>query len=264
MTELFRSFLNNVPAGWMLLMVVGGLTGAAAAVAVVLDRLFPQLHGREDGGGSYGLRETYGAFYFFLLALVIANIQTTTGEADERVITEASAVARMVNGAGILPGEYRARLDGAVSDYLHAVVEKEFPSMREGKVSRETSAALGELYRVVQEFRPQTSVEEAFYSDALSHLGEITSARRHRLSIAEGSAVPELLKVFIIGGLVLFLALFYPASIPSLRRRATVFATFALIGSFALLLTIQLDYPFSGTVSVSSRPFQEFALAQYF
>jgi hypothetical protein len=264
MTELFRSFLNDVPTLWMLVLVVGGLTGLAVLVALALDRLAPRMHGKEAPGGSFGLRETYGAFYFFLLALVIANIQSSSTEASERVIDEASALARIVNGSPVLPAGSRAELDAAISGYVHAVVEQEFPSMRQGEQNEATADALRHLYGVVQQFRPEDVAQETFYSDALTQLGEVTSNRRHRLGIAEGSAVPELLRIFILGGLVLFLVLFYPASVPDLRRRTVIFATFAFIGSFALLLTIQLDFPFSGAVSVSPQPFREFALARYF
>jgi hypothetical protein len=265
MSELFRSFLNHVPAGWMAVILVGGLTGLAVVVVVLLDRFMPQLHRRGSDEDRLGLlRETYGIFYFFLLALVIANIQSTSSEASERVSDESGAIANIVRNSAAFAPPLRTAVDDAISAYVHSVVEDEFPAMTRGEASPETAKKLDALFAAFQVHRELGPIEEKFFDQSLDKLDEVVADRRHRLEISSGSAIPDLLRVFIIGGLVLFWVLFYPFSVERLRHRALIFATYALIGSFALLLTIQLDFPFSGSVSVSPDSFTIGALAQFF
>lgn len=73
----------------------------------------------------------------------------------------------------------------------------------------------------------------------------------------------SLLRVPLILGLVILLFLEYRPKFPKVSSHFIHISFIVVVGSFAVLLTILLDYPFAGQVSVSNVPFMQGALAQF-
>ena len=89
----------------------------------------------------------------------------------------------------------------------------------------------------------------------------MSTKRRERLDIAS-SDQPTLLRVLVAVGLVLLLVLEYR---PHLKPVAGLvfMGTLAAVVTSAFLLTVILDYPFAGEVSVSNAPFKQDNLSRF-
>ena len=130
--------------------------------------------------------------------------------------------------------------------------------MRHGERSREARGALDSLYALYQGYRPADGVPDKFYDQALEQLSTVASARRERLGLSE-VGLPTILVVMLPFGAMLLLVLEYRPKLTPLAQ-AGFMASLALVVSSTYLLTILLDYPFSGDVSVSSAPLNTGAL----
>jgi hypothetical protein len=89
----------------------------------------------------------------------------------------------------------------------------------------------------------------------------VTAKRRERLDIA-ASDQPNLLRVLVAIGVVLLLVLEYRPHLKPLAGLVFM-GTLAAVVSSAFLLTVLLDYPFAGQVSVSNTPLKQDNLARF-
>src|SRR5262249_24898240 len=138
--------------------------------------------------------------------------------------------------------------------------DDEWQTMKDGKQSPQASSEIEGLY-AAYEGVPKAARQDDFYGKALVDLHEVASKRRDRLNIAAAD-LPTMLRVLVIVGLVLLLVVEYR---PHLRPVAGLafMGTLAAVVTSAFLLTIILDYPFAGQVSVSNVPFKQGILARF-
>ena len=133
--------------------------------------------------------------------------------------------------------------------------------MKDGESSPQATAALESMHAEYHTVEPVGASQTEAYSHALDDLTEIGSMRRERLNIAAAD-LPTMLRVLVVVGVFLLLVLEYR---PELSRiGGLVFmGTLAMVVTSAFLLTVVLNYPFAGEVSVSNAPLKEDNLARF-
>lgn len=96
----------------------------------------------------------------------------------------------------------------------------------------------------------------------LGKLDAITQLRRARLGLL-ASGLPGLLLGFLTIGFVVFVALLYPASMSNAMTRTLMSGATAAVIAFAIVLTIVLNFPFSGALRTGTANYRVGALAQF-
>ncbi|WP_371674925.1 hypothetical protein [Streptomyces sp. NBC_01276] len=179
------------------------------------------------------------------------------------VASEAANAALISRDAAAFPQPVRVRIDSAVSGYVHAVVEDQWPRMRAGNPSYgATEVHLQDAFRVLQTYDPQGQAQQVFYEQAVDHLNDIASQRRARITMARRE-LPPLLQALAFGGALVLIPLTFLYGLRKLRVQVLFVASVAGLVGFSLLLVFVLDRPFSGDLSVSPAPYREGALARY-
>jgi hypothetical protein len=142
-----------------------------------------------------------------------------------------------------------------------AVANDEWEAMKDGESSPRATAALESMHAEYHTVEPEGASQTEAYSHALDDLTEIGSMRRERLNIAAAD-LPTMLRVLVVIGVFLLLVLEYR---PELSRiGGLVFmGTLAMVVTSAFLLTVVLNYPFAGDVSVSNAPLKADNLARF-
>lgn len=255
--------LNHFSTFTLAVATVGGTVVLAVTGSVLLRRRYPSLAEGEHNdmvGVTLGM---FGAIYGIILAFVIVTLWTQLESTQTIVAAEATDMALIARDAAAFPPPVRARLDDALSDYVHAVVEVQWPLMREGVPSYEATAVKFQaVYDVLQEYEPKTAHEEVFYGEAVDHLNDVASQRRARLTMAE-QQLPPLLQALAFGGALVLIPLTFLYGMRKLRIQLLFVASVAALIGFSLLLVFVLDRPFAGELSVSPAPYREGALARY-
>ncbi|WP_189945889.1 bestrophin-like domain [Streptomyces roseolus] len=255
--------LNHLSSFTLSLILVGGTVAFAVAGSVLLRRRHPSLADGEHNdmvGVTLGM---FGAIYGIILAFVIVTLWTQRESTQTIVAAEATDVALIARDAAAFPPSVRAGLDAALSDYVHAVVEKQWPLMRDG-VPRygATERSLVDAFDVLQSYEPRGAREEVFYEEAVAHLNDVAAQRRARITMAE-QELPPLLQVLAFGGALVLIPLTFLYGMRRLRIQLLFVAAVAALIGFSLLLVLVLDRPFAGDLSVSPAPYKEGALARY-
>jgi hypothetical protein len=238
---------------------VAGSVLLAIGLAIAIRRLVPDIAERQFEDLASGLRVVYELLFALILAFVIASVLDKFNDAESTVGSEATALSQMLRNNLAFPADEQERLGKGIGAYVRAAVDDEWPTMREGESSPEAAAALETLYALYAGFTPRAGSATEFYNQALEHLDEVATARRDRLALSTAK-LPTFLVIMLPIGVVLLLVLEYRPKLGP-RSQAGFMGTLALVLSSTYLLTIVLDYPFSGDVSVSNEPLTSGTLA---
>ncbi|MFJ3877879.1 hypothetical protein ACIPW5_10510 [Streptomyces sp. NPDC090077] len=255
--------LNHFSTFTLAVVAVGGTVVLAVTGSVLLRRRHPSLARGEHNdmvGVTLGM---FGAIYGIILAFVIVTLWTQLEETQSIVASEATSAALITRDAEAFPQPVRARLDTAMSGYVHAVVEDQWPRMRAGNPSYgATETHLQDAFRALQTYEPGTQAEQVFYERASEHLDDVASQRRARITMARRE-LPALLQALAFGGALVLIPLTFLYGLRKLRVQILFVASVAGLVGFSLLLVFVLDRPFAGDLSVTPAPYREGALARY-
>lgn len=256
-----RAILNHFSTPAIIVMFVGGTVVLTLAGVLLARRFFPDLGEGPFADVADGLRVVYELIFALILAFVIAAVLDTLGDAEATVATEATQIAQLQRQNDAFGDADKLRLDAALEDYVHALVEQEWKTMKNGEESAVATAALETVYVEYREVKPRGAVQQETFSLAVSKLDEIAKERRNRLNIAAAD-LPTMLRALVAIGIVLLLVLEYRPQLSTGASLAFMGALAAIVTG-AYLLTLVLNYPFAGDVSVSNDPLKRDRLAAF-
>lgn len=257
-----RSVLNSLSTLEIVCVFVGGCVTLAIATTFLIRRLVPDLAERQFEELADGLRVVYELMFALLLAFVIASVLDKVGDSEQAVAKEATALTQMQRNNLAFPAETDQRLYDGIRAYVRATVNDEWKAMSEGRSSDEAAAALETLYVLYQGVALHGETRKQAYQQALAHLDEVAAARRDRLALSS-SRLSTLLLIMLPIGAVLLMLLEYRSRL-GVWAQGLFMGILALVLSATYLLTIILDYPFSGDMAVSNQPLRSGSLASAF
>jgi hypothetical protein len=191
------------------------------------------------------------ALFGLLLAFIIVIQYQSFGDAEGSVNQEA-----------VFRGPDGERVRGAVGTYVRAVVDDEWPRMRQGEESPRAGTAVSGIYSALQGIEPRAGREAAFYDDSVRQLNAALVARRDRLAAA-GGGLSSLVAALIIVGSVVILGYAVLVGSRSFWFHAIGAGAIALIVGFALVVLLDLSFPFAGNFAIAPGPFDTGVLTQF-
>lgn len=255
--------LNNLGTLALAVVVIGGVFFFAVVGSALVRRGFPRLLKGEHNDMVGVVLGMYGTIYGIFLAFVIVAELQGLDTAGTVVASEATHAAEIVRGASAFPAAERKRLTGAVGEYIHAVVDTQWPLMREGKADGpRTEDALAGIYKTLQDYEPVTESEKAYYAQSATALDGLVGDRRARLTIA-AQELPALLKVLVYGGALIMIPLTFLYGVVNRKAQLMFVGSVSVLIGVTLLLSLALARPFAGDLGVQPAPFKEGALAQF-
>jgi hypothetical protein len=140
--------------------------------------------------------------------------------------------------------------------YAVEVRTNEWKQMKHGRASVGAWEDIDRIYGTLEKARSvSVSAKDPFYADTVSQLNNLVAARRTRLDDANLSLPPLFQALLLIGAVLAISTTFYFKPFGEPLQVVMIGAASALVG-IALLVAVQLDYPYSGSIAVSSAPFK--------
>ena len=230
---------------WLVGLIVA--VAAAAAVGVMyqvrrrssVDHFFIEI---ERGAGIFAFLGT--AFAVILAFVVLAAFQSFN-DAKSGAEQEATALVELSRTAQFFPPERRDPIEGSLTCYGRAVIDDEWPKMKEGERSQLVQTWVNRFQGDLKQLKPETPTEESAFLQLLDQQDKRTDARRARLSEAN-RALPAPVWFFLFLGafITIGFAMFFA------DRREHFIVQGSLIGAIAalvvsgLLLVWFLDHPY--------------------
>ncbi|WP_329121292.1 bestrophin-like domain [Streptomyces sp. NBC_01465] len=255
--------LNHFNTFALFVIICGGVVAVAVAGTLVVRRRLPRVAAGKYNDMIGVVLGMYAAIYGIILAFVVVAEWEGLNQANTNVAAEASQTAEVVREASAFPPDQQRKVNEAMGEYVRAVVDKQWPLMRAGTPDANlTNPQVTALYQAFQEYEPKTEAQQTYYSQSVSTLAEIASARRTRLTQSE-QQLPMLLTILVYGGAIVMIPLTFLYGIEGLRAQLMFVVAVAGLVGVSLLLCLTLDRPFAGELAVSPQPFKEGVLAQY-
>ncbi len=260
---MLRTVVNHSSVGPLIAITILVTVGIVLLGISLIRRVVPATREGFDAEVSSQILGVVASLFGLLLAFVIVIEYQNFGSAQANVGQEADSLAAITRDSSALSPAEGARVRAAVGDYVRAVVTDEWPDLREGRQSLRASDDVNEIYAALEAAKPTSPGATAFYNDSVRQINAALIARRDRLDAAAGGLPSLILALVLVGALVI---LFYVMLVGS---RSFWFHTIgalsiALVVALSLVVLVDLSYPFSGSLVVSSSPFQTGQLAQFF
>ncbi len=205
----------------------------------------------ETVGIALGVLST---FFALVLAFAIVNLYQRYDDASYRVDATASALIALSHDAGAFPAPEQRRINLAIVSYSHHLTTSVFPGLREGTFTPGGNPGTSGLYLALQSFHPQSPSEVGFYDASINEIGTIATEEQQFTSDGSSALPGAFAALLVATGLLTLCGTFVlvTQSIVFENMLSSVIA--AVIGMGWLTVAI-LEYPFSGSVAVSTAAF---------
>jgi len=196
-----------------------------------------------------------GTLYAVLIAFAIYVVWSQFQDAGTNLEHEAFEIGDLSRMSTAMPDPLRQNIHNALLEYLHSVVEDEFPAMAEDRDSPRTWNAVQKLWNVYNTAEVSDPRMQIYYAESLRQLNNICDARRVRLFSSRGTVPPTLWYLLYSGG-VLLIILTYLFGHESFWSQAGMTAALTGVLAFSLFLIVAYNSPYAGAARVSPAPLQ--------
>jgi uncharacterized membrane protein YedE/YeeE len=217
--------------------------GALAGLAfVVLDRMAGKPIVPEAARGGPPLIVGGALFAVVLAFITLASFQAYSGGKTGGQ-TEASAVLGMARSAAFYPPSQRDQLRSDLICYGRAVVDQEWPAMRNGHSSPLVEYWIGVYRALFGRLDLRSPREHLGFQELLDVSNTRTQGRQQRLAVAT-PALPTPLWVALIFGGCIVVALQLSMAGSGVRVHALLVAGLASLIAAGLVMVYILDHPY--------------------
>ncbi|HLW36604.1 MAG TPA: DUF4239 domain-containing protein [Chthoniobacterales bacterium] len=242
------------------LLMIGGLA-LYALVGVSVSRKI--LHGKVQEGHNDVCVPIFlnaGVLFAVLLGFMVIAVWEAYDAAKTTAATEAAALVPLYRAAGNLPKNGAEKIRDYTREYVHAVIEDEWPRQTKGEPgSSKARHEIGNLFRAFGDGTIDVQTKKDFpmtCTAVMQHITEVTSDRNKRI-IQANESLPPMMWIAIVGGSIIIITLscviYMERPVPH-QIMASLMA--ALIG-LLLFSCYVLSHPFRGPIAISSEAFEK-------
>jgi len=232
-------------------LILWGVFGAAAALAVVLHR-----RRTTDEAPEYQSALTFvGASYGLLLGLLVVFAVGHITDVQNQSQQEASSLVSLYDTTGVYPSQTRDHIRHDLVCYMRSIVQDEWPSMERGSpLEAPRTLGFGDQVRADLRTLPTSNpAQGSAYGRAATLVSDASGSRQRLLFFTEPRIPVALWVVIYVGAFVVFLLLAgHYATRPV--GRISALATVAVLMTVVVAVLAMLDQPYG--LGVHAQPDQ--------
>lgn len=245
--------LQSLPIYVTGIIVVGGFVMLTIGLGNLVVRLEPA-HVREEHNELAGfILAVVGVIYAVLLAFVAIGVWERFEQAETRTYEEATNLTIVYRDAGSFSNGKMLR--SALRDYVHEVIEDEWPKMQKGERSVSARLLLESVDRDVRNLKADTPERVNIQARMLEAMDRALEDRDARISEESTGISPVMWVILIIGAFVTVGFTYLFGFKQSFMQQLMIGALSILIG-LVIFLIVALDFPFRGGLTVPPEAFE--------
>ena len=256
-----RAVLNSMPDWALFFVIVGGVLLVSLIGLALSRRYLSHWRSTADGGVVAATAAMVMTLFALVLAFAVVTLYDQFNSAMDSVSGEANDLAQIARDSHAFPPLEQRKIDAAIKRYIVEVRTREFPLMHDGKEDASTSNDLQVIFSALQTYNPKTPAQTSFYNSAVAQMNDAVTQRRARLDLVDASLPTAFAALLILTAIVSIITTFFLSTENGPLEVVLVSCVAVIVGA-GLLTALLLQFPFSGSVAVSSKPFIEGALAQ--
>lgn len=249
------TLIYSIP-DWLLCIVVTGLMSALsmAGLWLVHRRVPTEVRRRHSEIAGY-LINVVGFIFAVILAFIAVAVWEASNKAQDIVEAEANEASDIFRNSVAYPEALARRVRAGLRAYVTIVVTEEWKLQQEGAISMRAWRTVEDLHNDLLAFKPGTPRESIVHEIVLKNMDDLINARRSRQHLMGSSLNPLILMVLVVlTGLTIMSCYFIGSH--GIRAQMTLTAFVGAAIGAMLSIVIAMDYPFRGSLSIDSVPFQ--------
>ena len=242
---------------WLLGVLVVSTFVLLSSLGLILTRgLAKRKIAESDNDLASYFISAVGVFYALLVGLIAVAVWESFSEVESVVTEEAISISELYRDLEGYPEAKRDQVRSLLRDYLHHVIEVEWPAQQWGEVAPDKRHLVDQIVRAWVHFEPTTEGQKAIHAECLRELNIFLGCRRERRQAVAGG-LPGLLWIIVLAGAVLTVGLtyFFWTENRGLHLLLTGFLS-TMVG-LVVFVIIALDRPLVGEVSVPPESYRE-------
>ena len=253
-----RWMLNTFPTWELVIFHLGGAVLIGVGGFFLVRKLVPSVGEHAEGRGTSSAFGLATGLFSFVLAFTIGQLYANFTRANGNAKAEATALTQVLRTSeGLEPG-LRLKIQTEALDYAATVRTQEWKLMEHGKSSVTAWQNIDSMYDSLEAART-SSDSNPFYGQTLARVNDLVVARRTRLDDSN-IALPAIFQVLLLVGALLALATTFTFKPYGEGIQIVMIGLASAMVGLAMLVALMLDYPYSGSIAVSSAPFREATL----
>lgn len=244
------AWLEGLPLWQTGFIIIGGFVVLTAIGVFLMQRFYPGDKLWEHQHVAGFVHALIGITYAVLLGFVAIGVWTRFDAAGSMTFDEAGHWQVVYQDAIGVPGG--AAIRATTRKYLQSIVTNEWPRMQSPEDSRdpETTRLATRLHDMIVLTNAKTNSEQSAQQDMLSNASAALIERNARTVAYDTGVEPTVWFVLFLGA-VLTIGFSMLFGFREKWLQYVMICTMAAMLGTALFLTLALDYPFRGDVSVS-------------
>ena len=249
---LGQLLLLKTPLFILGLIIVGGAVAFSIAGLLVVRHFVPHSRLKAHNDVADPILGILGAVYAVLLAFVVVTVWQAFEKSSSGVQQEANCLADMYRDAEAFSPDFRQKSSELLRSYRQAAVNYEWPAMASGKASTEADKAMRQIYSLYTTYEPRSLKEQSFFDESVIKLNMLRDLREQRLLDSRTGIHPLLYFVLVVGAIAVISFTFLFGT-ENIKAHIVMAALLAALISLILFTILSLDFPFTGSISVSAQ-----------
>jgi hypothetical protein len=257
--SLDQKLLVGIPTILLgLIIVVSGVI--FSILGLVIARRFVPHHRLKTHNDVTGpIFGTLGTVYAVFLAFVLIIVWQNFDKSKLNVENEANCLGDLYRDAESFSATFKQEARLLLNEYTKAVVDEEWKTMVEGRPSSRVEEIVKKLFFLYGNYLPTTTTEQTFFEESVRKLNELDELRTMRLMDSRTGINPLLWLILIVGGVVVIVFTFFFGA-ENFKAQLIITVLLTTLISLFLFTILSLDFPFSGSMSISPSPFKQIAI----
>ncbi len=253
-----RWIVQNVPAWWLVVIAIVALPALAVSIQWLIRRRAPSVASGEHNDAVGFLGATAAVVYAIIVGFMVITLWENYVAAGDTVQNETVSLRDLVQFSSAFGPATQKEIRQLVVQYGNSVATMEWQEMAKGEASSATQEDLDRLITAVQSLRVQDPAQQEVLGTMLAQVDQVGSERQKRLELS-GPQIPAPMWLAVILTSVVTIVFCLLFEVKSTWLRYFMVAAVAAVISSILVLSLLLEYPFSGTIEVNPTPFQHVA-----
>jgi ABC-type antimicrobial peptide transport system permease subunit len=241
------------------LMIVGGAIVFSITGLLIVRHFVPHSRLRTHHDVADPILGALGMVYAVLLAFVVITVWQDFDRSSSNVQKEANYLADLYRNAEALSVDFREKVDPLLREYRQAVMVDEWKTMASGKMSPEVEKIMRKIWAPYTTYQPKNQGEQSFFDESVRKLNSFRELRRQRLMDSR-TGIPSLLYFVLVVGAIFVISFTFLFGAENLKAQMIMGVMLAIMISLMMLTVISLDFPFTGSLTVSKEPFSQLIL----
>ncbi|MBX9743514.1 MAG: DUF4239 domain-containing protein [Chthoniobacterales bacterium] len=211
-------------------------------------------------GASMGSNINTG-IYGLILGFLVISMYDTNRKVKQSTFEEANTLVSILETAKPLNNAPQIR--GAVKNYTHHLLEKEWPLICEDHLEeawKQAPAMIDSLYQAVEASQPVGVMQEQSCSALFGLLKDLTNDHRSRLMQADTCLPIQFWRIIVLMSILSLWFLVYMNPWTGSINSLIPIVIPGLIIALSLALLISLQYPYQGPFAISNKVYSLGAL----